>query len=308
MSRTQLPKCVMAAINFKGGTGKTTVAIAIAEGLCHFLGKRVLVIDCDFQCSASIALLGRRKLNDLIQRNATLDCQLQQKLTQKKSRPLGAAVVKTQFCVDEASDLMYLLPGNPDMPRRERQILASFLPQLDIHSAYESASMGMGHALRSLLEDFDFILIDCPPGLTLFSEAAIKAADGLIIPTLPNEISFAAIDHLRVEIGRARPDLSFDNLLVGTVVSKLRHKNRGDHYRYQAESIERLLDRVAPEFHLLRPYLPYCKELEAATWRDNDTGRLSFVDRYGQSSAMVERLVHEFAGRCGTLMAQRHGN
>ena len=159
MSRTQLPKCVMAAINFKGGTGKTTVAIALAEGLCHFLGKRVLVIDCDFQCSASIALLGRRKLNDLIQRNATLDCQLQQKLAQKKSRPLSAAVVKTQFCVDEASDLMYLLPGNPDMPRRERQILASFLPQLDIHSAYESASMGMGQALRSLLEDFDFILM-----------------------------------------------------------------------------------------------------------------------------------------------------
>src|SRR5262245_10235932 len=153
MSRTQLPKCIMAAINFKGGTGKTTVAVAIAEGLCHFLGKRVVVIDCDFQCSASIALLGRRKLNDLIQRNATLDCQLQQKLTQKKSKSLGAAAVKTQFCVNEAADLMYLIPGNPDMPRRERQILASFLPQSDIHLAYESASLSMGEALRSLLED-----------------------------------------------------------------------------------------------------------------------------------------------------------
>jgi chromosome partitioning protein len=297
----------MAAINFKGGTGKTTVAIAIAEGLCHFLGKRVVVIDCDFQCSASIALLGRRKLNDLIQRNATLDCQLQEKLAKKKAKSLGAAAIKAQFCVNEASELMYLLPGSPDMPRRERQILASFLPESDIHSAYETASLSMGQALRSLLEDFDFILIDCPPGLTLFSEAAIKAADGLIIPTLPNEISFAAIDHLRTEIERARPDQKFDNFLVGTVVSKLRQKNRGEHYRYQADAIERLLDRVAPEFHLLKPYLPYCKELEAATWRDNDTGRLSFVDRYGQSSAMVERLVQEFAGRCGTLMAERCG-
>ena len=74
MAAIQLPKGVASAINFKGGTGKTTVAIAISEGLCRQLGKRVLIIDCDFQCSASIALLGRRTLNDLIaqRRNARL--------------------------------------------------------------------------------------------------------------------------------------------------------------------------------------------------------------------------------------------
>ncbi len=130
----------------------------------------------------------------------------------------------------------------------------------------------MGELFRSLLDEFDFILIDCPPGLTLFSEAAIRAADGLVIPTLPNEISFAAIDHLRAEIARARPDRSFDDLLVGTVVSKVRHKNGSSSHRSHMESIERLLDRVAPQFQLLRPYLPYCRELEGATWRD-DEGR-----------------------------------
>jgi chromosome partitioning protein len=306
MSKIELPKCVMAAINFKGGTGKTTVAIAIAEGLCHLLGKRVVVIDCDFQCSASIALLGRRTLNDLIVKNATVDCLLQNKLTSKNGQHLGAAVVKTHFCVKEASECMYLLPGNPDMPRRERQILASFLPKTDIHSAYESAATRMGELFRSLLDEFDFILIDCPPGLTLFSEAAIRAADGLIIPTLPNEISFAAIDHLRTEIARARPDRSFQDLLIGTVVSKVRHKSGGGLNRQQTETMERLLDRVAPQFQLLRPYLPYCKELEGATWRDNDAGRLSFGTRYGQSSGMVERLVEEFTGRCGALMARRY--
>jgi chromosome partitioning protein len=297
----------MAAINFKGGTGKTTVAIAIAEGLCHLFGKRVVIIDCDFQCSASIALLGRRSLNDLIVKNATVDSQLQKKLTSKNGAHLGAGAVKTHFCVDEASDLMYVMPASPDMPRRERQILASFLPKSDIHTAYESAATRMGELIRSLLENFDVVLIDCPPGLTLFSEAAIRAADGIVIPTLPNEISFAAIDHLRTEIGRARPDRSFQELLVGTVVSKVRHKNGGGaSQRQQADTMERLLDRVAPQFQLLRPYLPHCKELEGATWRDNDAGRLSFENRYGQSSGMVERLVEAFSDRCGALMAQRH--
>ena len=164
----------------------------------------------------------------------------------------------------------------------------------------------MGELFRSLLEDFDFILIDCPPGLTLFSEAAIRAADGLVVPTLPNEISFAAIDHLRAEIERARPDKSFDDLLVGTVVSKVRPRNGGANQKAQIDSIERLLDRVAPQFQLLKPYLPYCRELEGATWRDNDDSRISFAKRYGQSSEMIERLVQEFAGRCDALMARRH--
>lgn len=304
MAKLDLPKWVMAAINFKGGTGKTTVALAIAEGICRLLKKRVAVIDCDFQCSASIALLGRRSLNDLISRNATMDGLLQRKLTEGNGAHLGSSAVKTHFSIKEAAGLMHLLPGSPDMPRRERQIVASFLRKSDLHSAYETAAVRMGELFRSLLDDFDFILIDCPPGLTLFSEAAIRAADGLVIPTLPNEISFAAIDHLRAEIARARPDCSFEDLLVGTVVSKVRHRSGGSSHRSHVESIERLLDRVAPQFQLLRPYLPYCRELEGATWRD-DEGRISFANRYGQSSAMIERLVEEFAGRCRALMARR---
>lgn len=303
----ELPNCVMPAINFKGGTGKTTVAIAIAEGLCHLLGKRVLIVDCDFQCSASIALLGRKALNELIARDATLDCQLHRNIAGAGSADLSAAAVPARHCVKEAAELMYLLPGNPDMPRRERQILAGFMPGADIHSAYEKASAAIGNLYRGLTSKFDFVLIDCPPGLTLFSEAAIKAADGLIIPTLPSEISFAAVDHLRREIKRTRPNQSLEELLVGTVVSKLRQRG-GEHYRYQIKSIENLLDRAAPGFRILRPYLPYCRELEAMTWRDEEVSRMSFEGRYGQLSGLIEQLVEEFTIRCAALMARRFLN
>jgi cellulose biosynthesis protein BcsQ len=307
MSKLELPKSVMAAINFKGGTGKTTVALAIAEGICRAMGRRVAVIDCDFQCSASIALLGRRTLNDLIGKSATMDSQLQGKLgkTAKAGAHLGASAVPAQLCVSEAAGLLHVLPGSPDMPRRERQIVASFMPKPDINAAYEAAAARMGEQFRSLLDEFDFVLIDCPPGLTLFSEAAIRAADGIVVPTLPNEISFAAIDHLRNEIARARPETPFEDLLVGTVVSKVRQRNGSTSSKVQFETMERLLDRVAPQFRLLKPYLPYCRELEGATWRDNDETRTSFAHRYGQSTATVERLVEEFAERCGALMARR---
>jgi chromosome partitioning protein len=306
MSRIELPKSVMAAINFKGGTGKTTVAIAIAEGICRSMGKRVAVIDCDFQCTASIAMLGRRTLNGVIQKSATMDAQLLSGFANRRSGAhLAACAVPAQFSVSEAMGLLHILPGSHNMPRCERQIVAALMPRGDIHAAYENAAIQMARVFRSLLDEFDFVLIDCPPGLTLFSEAAIRAADGLIIPTLPNEISFAAIDHLRAEIERARPDRTFDDLLVGTVVSKVRQKAGSATYRAHMESIERLLDRVAPQFQLLKPYLPYCKELEAATWRDNDETKVSFATRYGSFSVTIERLVQEFASRCGELMARR---
>jgi len=302
MARSEFPKCVIPAINFKGGTGKTTVTIAVAEGLCRQLNKRVLIIDCDFQCSASITLLGRHTLNHLIALNATLDCQLERQMNGEDGLSLGDAVVQVRHCVKEASELLFLLPGNPDMPRRERQIVSSFLPGRDIHSAYQSASMRIGELYRSLIEDFDLILIDCPPGLTLFSEAAIRAADGLIIPTLPNEISFAAIDHLRHEIGRIRADRPLEDLLVGTVISKLCDRAGSEHRRYQSSSIERLLDRVAPKFRILKPYLPYCRELEATTWRNDETVQVDFAQRYGRWSPTIEQLSDVIADRCRALL------
>jgi cellulose biosynthesis protein BcsQ len=302
MARTEFPRCVIATINFKGGTGKTTVTIALAEGLCRQLQKRILIIDCDFQCSASIALLGRQALNQLIALNDTLDCQLERHLTQHDAPDPLKKAVRARHCVKEASELMFVLPGSPDMPRRERQILTAFLPGSDIQTAYQRASMRISDQYRSLLKDFDLILIDCPPGLTVFTEAAIRAADGLIIPTLPNEISFAAIDHLRHEIGRARSDRTLEDLLIGTVISKVSDRANGDHHRYQSASIEGLLDRVSPRFRVLRPYLPYCRELESMTWRNDEAGPVEFAHRYGHSAPTIEKLTDALIDRCRALV------
>lgn len=303
--RGELPRVVTSVINLKGGTGKTTVAVAMAEGLCRIFRKRIAIIDCDFQCSASIALLGRKTLNELIIRNSTVDFCVLDRTKGLQGRPLSELAVEPRHCIQEAAGLLFMLAGSPDMPRRERQLLSAFLGDGNIDQAYEKASAAIAIQFRALLDDFDFVIIDCPPGLTLFSEAAVRASDGIIVPTLPNEISFAAIDHLSDEIGRIRPDRSFEDLLIGTVVSKLRHKNAADHFQYQTRAIERLLDRVAPGFQLLRPYLPYCRELESTSWRDDETQRSTFASRYGTAARLIEQLAMEFALKCRVLTGRQ---
>lgn len=308
MARSSLPAWIVSVINFKGGTGKSTVAIAIAETLCFHLGKRVAIVDSDFQCSASLALLGRRHLDELTYKERTLDHWVNRGLTDAAFGDLADIAVEPGCSIREADGLIHLVPSNPSMPRIERGILSNFLANGDIEAAYERASINIAASLRRLLREFDFVIIDCPPGLTLFSDAAIRAADGIVVPSLPNDISLAAVDHLRADIARVRTDWTFDQLLVGTVISKMRHRNASDHYRYQTMSVERLLDRVAPSFRILRPYLPYCRELESAGWRDLEVAKLGFADRYGDVAGKVYQLTQEFARSCRAMEQSRQRN
>lgn len=297
MTKMALAPCVMSFMNLKGGTGKTTLAIAVSEAACLLFNKKILLIDCDFQSSASISVLGRAHFNALVSQKQTLDAAILAALPERGDCALQKYVVPCPFTVTEAAGRLSCLPASPQMPRSEREILSHFLSGNDLHGACQEASVFIAAAIRSLTAHFDIVIIDCPPGVTLFSEGAVRASDFLIVPTLPNDISIGAIEHLRHEIARISPDRTFEDLHLGTVVSKIRHRNALDHHLAQVGSIERLLDRMPPRFGVLRPYLPFCRELESASWREPAARRNSFAAQYGSVSRLVEQLTFSIMQR-----------
>ena len=101
------------------------------------------------------------------------------------------------------------------------------------------------------------------------------------------------------------PERTLEELLIGTVISKLCERADSEHFRNQSSSIERLLDRVAPSFRILKPYLPYCRELEAAAWRNEEANEVAFQQRYGRSSSAIEELCRALADRCRSLLGPR---
>lgn len=143
---------VIAVANQKGGVGKTTSAINIAASLTYYQ-QRVLLIDLDPQGNASMgsgvdkrAVL--RSANDVLMQTCSAK----------------AAIVNTPFDYD-------VLPGNSDLTEAEVGLVTK-----------SQREQVLKRALEEVQEDYDFIIIDCPPALNTLTLNALVATDSVLIP------------------------------------------------------------------------------------------------------------------------------
>jgi len=148
-------KCsnIFCIANQKGGVGKTTTAINLAASLV-MRGQRVLLVDLDPQGNAT---MGSGIDKSALKRN------LYQVL-------IGEASVK-EAAVRSDSGGYDVLPANRDLSGAE----------IDLVQMQERERQ-LKHALALVASDYDFILIDCPPTLSLLTLNGLTAADGIVIP------------------------------------------------------------------------------------------------------------------------------
>lgn len=146
-------KEVLAVINQKGGVGKTTSAINIASCLAA-AERKTLIIDMDPQANASSGLG--------ISKNA-------QHLTVYEVL-LGKASVQDAIL---KSDLEYLdiLPANTNLVGAEIELVSAFARETRLKAAIEN-----------LGDEYEFVLMDCPPSLGLLTVNALTAASGALVP------------------------------------------------------------------------------------------------------------------------------
>ncbi|BAD42314.1 ParA family protein [Symbiobacterium thermophilum] len=144
---------VIAIANQKGGVGKTTTAVNLSACLAD-LGKRVLLIDVDPQGNATSGLgLDRRRLKASVY-DVLLD-----------ELPLQEAVVNTRVRG------LQVVPATIDLAGAEIELV----PRI----ARESR---LKQALDPVRDQYDFVLMDCPPSLGLLTINALTAADSILIP------------------------------------------------------------------------------------------------------------------------------
>jgi chromosome partitioning protein len=212
--------CSIAVMNAKGGVGKSTVTLAIAETLSCFHGKKVLVIDSDAQMSISVMLMPIDTLNTMRARWRTLVGLLHQQLILGQKQDWREFIATKVSDVDDAESI-HLLPGDLRLTLVERAVT-----EADRHEQ-------MRDLVRSLLAEarlnYDIILIDCPPGLSLLTEIWLREADYHLAPVKPDFLAVAGLEMFR-EFKRINPELKMAQMLGILVNMKNMHSSEDERY------------------------------------------------------------------------------
>ena len=175
----------IAIMNTKGGVGKSTIVLALAETLSACHGKNVLVIDSDAQASISSMLMTPASLHQLQGSGLTLVDFLVASVLNDTPLEWPRFVVRGVSDVDDARSV-YLVPSDMQLTLFEREV------------SKESLHAKLRATIRGLLDDirgiFEIVLIDCPPGLSVLTEAWLREADFHISPTKPDYISACGLE------------------------------------------------------------------------------------------------------------------
>jgi chromosome partitioning protein len=191
---------IIAITNQKGGVGKTTTAINLAAGLVE-TGARVLLVDLDPQGNASTGL-GIAPEDRVI---TTYDLLLEGKSVADVMR--GTDVPGLMIC-----------PANADLSSADLALATGAHRSLALRNALRHPGVAA--------HDFGFILIDCPPSLSLLTVNALVAADSVLVPLQSEFFALEGLSQLMLTIRDIRAGGNPDLRIEGVVLTMFDGRNR----------------------------------------------------------------------------------
>jgi len=179
---------ILAVTNQKGGVGKTTTSVNLAASLAE-TGRRVLLVDLDAQG------------------NATMGSGIDKHEIERTGYDLLTGLIDIHSVIIPASDAGYdLLPGNADLTAAEVELMQK-----------DDRERRLRAALAYVQNDYDLIIIDCPPSLNMLTVNALAAAHGVLIPIQCEYYALEGLSALLDTVEQVRsavnPELQIEGLL-----------------------------------------------------------------------------------------------
>ena len=179
---------IITVANFKGGSAKTTTALYLSQYLALH-GFRVLAIDLDPQASLS-AMFGYQPEFDIAE-NETLYGAIRY---DDERRPMRDIVRKTYF------DGISLVPGNLELMEFEHHTPRAMIDRKA--RGYDLFFRRVAAAIDEVGDEFDVVVIDCPPQLGYLTIGALNAATGMLVTIHPQMVDVASMSQFLLDDGR----------------------------------------------------------------------------------------------------------
>lgn len=192
---------VISIVNHKGGVLKTTSTVNLGAAIVEH-GKRVLLVDMDMQQNLSTYLLGRRPydsesftLFDAIRSKASID-----PLVQETHVP-GLSIV----------------PCDEDFIEMDLTLVSVSAREQAFRRCLEASDDVQG---------FDFVLLDCPPGMSLTTVNALAASDYFLVPCEASYLPIQGLEQLGQIVEQQLGDVAPDLALIGVTMTKYHQQHK----------------------------------------------------------------------------------
>jgi chromosome partitioning protein len=212
----------IAFMNMKGGVGKTTLAVNVSYGLAFGHRQKVLIVDGDPQFNATQSLMDDKKylahINDL--KKGTI----QDVFAPKKAGPVntvaGSSRQQNKSKMNLADCTFTVFDGGDGRGRLD--LLPSTLSLIEIENSPRQTEAKLKSFLKEKASHYDYVIIDCPPTISIFTQAAILASDKYLVPIRPDPLSIVGLPLLERYIEEFTVDAGMKIEQVGLVFTMVR--------------------------------------------------------------------------------------
>jgi chromosome partitioning protein len=203
---------IIAVSNRRGGVGKTTVTMMLAYGLSVGRRQKVLVVDLDAQASTSIVMMGHQRWRAAREAHRTTSALLTQIVN---SEAIGCKTYISQgigdvSLADGNAPALDIIPSAHDLDDKEALLMIAQQARFHkISDAFDNMRDRMGKIIRTAEGAYDQVIIDCAPGLSQLVWGALRVADYVLIPYIPDRTAEDNVGWLAHRLKEASAAMSY---------------------------------------------------------------------------------------------------